>query len=99
LYTKTATQKPSTTSAEEPTKNVLTEQVLLNLGYTFNPLFNRSQSMNLRGMNFTDIDEYAFANFTSVRFLDLSNNRLTSLPQGVFSNLSELRELRLHTLF
>lgn len=47
-------------------------------------------------LNFNEIgsvDEQAFAMLSNLTDLELSNNRLSSLPVGVFKNLNRLKKL------
>ena len=67
----------------------LTEQFLINMGYSLN-----STSINVSNRQLTGIDQYAFANFKSIQSLDLSHNSLNSLNPSVFKGLKALKDLR-----
>jgi hypothetical protein len=43
----------------------------------------------------TDVDQYAFTKLKFLRTISLKGNNLTSLPYGIFSNLTKLKQLRL----
>jgi len=53
-------------------------------------------SMVLRNMGLTTIPSNLLDGLTSVRYLDLSHNPFTSLPDTLFANLTSLGEIRMH---
>lgn len=54
------------------------------------------QHLYLQHNNITDISSEAFNGLVSLRVLNISHNRLHTLPEGIFANSRELREIYLN---
>ena len=71
----------------------LTQQYLLDLGYTLN-----SDDINLYNntLNITSIAPFTFSNFTKLRNLSLSFDTLETVPSTAFRGIKSLENLNLY---
>lgn len=87
-----AEPKPAPPPAKNHTEKILTESLLIQLGYT-----HEATRINLNGYDLEHIEPNAFKNFKSLQYLDLSQNKLSELKDSTFNGLVSLNRLSLES--